>query len=254
MSFLRVLLLTLSFASIGAMGAPEENRSAAPTFLVAEVWPWGYFDEADKPAGLIQEFAARLAERAGVPMRYRVMPHQRVLADFRKGDGDYTVVFQNPAVDDFSGRIGVVLVSDMLLLTQRDSRQELTLEALTGKTLGYIGGTYYGETFAADRNTIKLPLGSLEQAIRMLQLGRLDALITSDIMLHHSLEEAQLDPGLFRTRVLTRDHEAYLYVAPGSREASHVPLVRAALEQMRLSGELDALFRGSLQSPPMPAD
>ncbi|MBL4833222.1 MAG: transporter substrate-binding domain-containing protein [Pseudomonas sp.] len=250
MSFTHALLLTLLLVSSAVMGAPQRDHPPTPTFLIAEVWPWGYLDENENPAGLIHMLATRLSEHAGIQMRYRVLPHQRVLADFRRSDGDYTMVFQNPIVDDFAERVGVVLTTDMLLLTHRASPQDLTLEALAGKTLGYISGTYYGEAFAADRKTIKLPLSGLEQAIRMLQLGRLDALISSDIMLRYSLEQAQLNPQMFRTRVLAPGHEAHLYVSPGSRDASHLPAVRAALKQMRISGELDEIFGRALQLPP----
>ncbi len=251
MLFLRLLLISLLITSCSAMGETETRSPAAPTFLIAEVWPWGYFDQNHEPAGLIKTFAARLSEHAGVEMNYRILPHQRVLADFRRNEGDYTMLFQNPEVDSFAERVGMVQVSDILLVTQRESQQSLTLGALAGKTLGYIGGTYYGEAFQADQSIVKLPLSSLDQAIRMLQLGRLDALITSDILLHHSLRQAQLDPGAFRAQVLTRGHEAFLYVSQGSRNAVHVPKVRAALEEMRDNGELDAMFRNSLQLPPM---
>lgn len=251
MFFLRLLLLSLLITSCGAVGDPVTRPATPPTFLIAEVWPWGYFDKDNQPAGLIKTFASRLSEHAGIEMNYRVLPHQRVLADFRRSDGDYTMLFQNPEVDSFAERVAMVQVSDILLMTHRESQQSLTLGALAGKTLGYIGGTYYGEAFHADQNIVKLPLSSLDQAIRMLQLGRLDALITSDILLHHSLIQTQLDPETFRAQVLTRGHEAYLYVSHGSSTAAHVPLVRAALEEMRASGELDEMFRNSLQLPPI---
>ncbi|GGC85616.1 substrate-binding periplasmic protein [Halopseudomonas salina] len=246
----RLLLLSLLITSCSAVGAPVTQPPATPTFLIAEVWPWGYFDKDNQPAGIIKRFASRLSEQAGIEMNYRVLPHQRVLADFSRSDGDYTMLFQNPEVDSFAERVAMVQVSDIMLMTHRESRLNLTLGALAGKTLGYIGGTYYGEDFHADQRIVKLPVSSLDQALRMLQLGRLDALITSDILLHHSLRQAQLDPGIFRAQVLTRGHEAYLYVSHGSRTAAHVPLVRAALEEMRANGELDEMFRNSLQLPP----
>lgn len=254
MPLCRLLLIFLLFASCSAMGSHGNERSNAPIFLIAEVWPWGYLDEHKQPGGLIIEFASRLGALAGIEMHYRVLPHQRVLADFRGHEGDYTLLFQNPEVDSFAERVGVAQVSDILLITPRDSRQELTVAALAGKRLGYIGGTYYGEAFSADQNVVKLPLSSLDQAIRMLELGRLDALITSDVLLHHTLRQMQLGPQAFRARVLTRGHQAYLYASRSNHSAIHLPAIRAALEEMRSSGELDTLFRDSLQLPPLAAD
>ncbi|WP_373185144.1 substrate-binding periplasmic protein [Halopseudomonas sp.] len=254
MHLLRLLVIFLLLASCSAMGSHGNNSANAPVFLIAEVWPWGYLDENNQPAGLITEFASRLSSRAGIEMHYRVLPHQRVLANFRGHDGDYTMLFQNPVVDSFAERVGLAQISDILLITPRDSRQKLTLAGLSGKRLGYIGGTYYGEAFSADRGIIKLPLSSLDQAIRMLELGRLDALITSDILLHHTLRQMQLDPQAFRSRVLTRGHVAYLYASRDNTTAIHLPAIQAALEEMRDSGELDSIFRNALQLPPLVTD
>lgn len=254
MPFSRLLWLILLFVSSIPMGNADETDASTPVFLIAEVWPWGYLDENNQPAGLIESFASRLASRAGIDMHIHVLPHQRVLADFKRGDGDYTLLFENPAVELFADRVGLAMEGDILLISPHSSRQQLTLPALAGKTLGYIGGTYYGEAFHADNDIIKIPLSSLDQAIRMLQLNRLDALITSDTLLHHSLQQAQLDPGNFRASILTRGHAAYLYAARDNPAPQHGTAVRTALVEMQASGEVGTIFRGAMALPPMATD
>lgn len=254
MLFKRLSILPLLLVSCLAIGDSIEDRTRQPIFLIAEVWPWGYLDEQYQPAGLIHEFASRLVERSGVQMQYRVLPHQRVLAELEHGGGDFTLLFQNPAVADFAEAIGQVQVSDILLITPKDSSQPLTLEALAGKRLGFIGGTNYGEAFHADQHTIKVPISGLDQALPMLQLGRLDAMITSDILLHYSLKQTRTPPAAFRASLLTQGHAAYLYMATNSPGARHLPAVRNALQTMRDAGELDDLFRNALELPPLTAD
>lgn len=250
----RLSLLALLLATCFAMADTSRAEPTEPVFLIAEVWPWGHFDEQRQPAGLIHTFATRLASRTGIKMQYRVRPHQRVLADLKHGEGDFTVLFQNPAVETYAEPIGVVQVSNILLITHKDSTQQLTLQALAGKPLGYIAGTYYGEDFHADQGTVKVPISGLDQAIRMLQLGRLEAMITSDILLHHSLKRTRTSPRDFRARMLTRGHAAYLYMANDSPNAHHLPALRAALEAMRDNGELESLFRHPLDLPPINGD
>lgn len=254
MFLLRLCMLPLLLVSCLAIGDTVQGRATDPVFLIAEVWPWGYLDENQQPAGLIHAFATRLASRAGIDMQYRLLPTQRVLADLKRKEGNFTVLFQNPAMENYAEPLGIVQVSDILLITQNESSQQLTLEALAGKTLGYIGGTYYGETFHADKHTVKVAISGLDQAIRMLQLGRLDAMITSDTLLHHSLKRQRIAPQAFRARMLTQGHTAYLYMVPDSRSAPYEPSVRAALEAMRNDGELDALFRDSLDLPQITQD
>lgn len=250
----RLSMLPLLLVTCLAMADTRETDTRRPVFLIAEVWPWGYFDENQQPAGLIHQFATRLASRADIDMQYRVLPPQRVLADLERNEGDFTMLFQNPDLHRYAQPIGLIQVSDILLIARRDSAQQLTLEALAGKPLGYIAGTNYGEAFHADRGTVKIPITGLTQAIRMLQLGRLEAMITSDILLHHSLKEAEVPPHAFRARLLTQGHESILYMASDSPNAHQLPAVSAALEAMHEHGELADLFRNSLDLPPMDKD
>jgi polar amino acid transport system substrate-binding protein len=247
----RLLWLVLLFIPFIPIGHAAEHDASTPVFLIADVWPWGYLDENNQPAGLIETFASRLAARADIEMHIRVLPHQRVLSDFERGDADYTLLFENPLVDSFADRVGMTLEANILLIALQRSSQRLTLPALAGRTLGYIRGTYYGEAFQADTDIIKLPLSSLDQAIKLLQRDRLEALITSDILLHHSLQQAQLDPRAFRARVLTRGHAAYLYATRDNPAPPHATAVRAALVEMRESGEMQAIFRGAMALPPL---
>jgi ABC-type amino acid transport substrate-binding protein len=148
----------------------------------------------------------------------------------------------------------MILEANILLIALQRSSQRLMLPALAGRTLGYIGGTYYGEAFQADTDIVKIPLSSLDQAVKLLQRNRLEALTTSDILLHHSLQQAQLDPRALRARVLTRGHAAYLYATRDNSASPHATAVRAALVEMRESGEMQAIFRGAMALPPLAAE
>lgn len=240
-----VLLIHSSFALSEAAPAPQKQL----LFMTADVWPWGYVDPEGMPTGLISQFAEQLASTAELPLHNRVLPHQRLLADFQRGQADFTVLFENPYLDDLADSVGVVLNSDILLVSNHSFPGELSLTALAEKTVGYIRGTYYGEAFEQDQRIIKIPVYNLDQAIHMLLIGRLDALISSDVVFHHSLLAQQLSADHFHYQILTRGHAAHLYL---SRKASHpelLPRISAALEQMRVTGELERIFHSSLRQP-----
>ncbi|WP_161785948.1 substrate-binding periplasmic protein [Halopseudomonas pelagia] len=217
-------------------------------FMTADVWPWGYLDAEGQPAGLLSEFAERLAHVAELPLDNRVLPHQRLLAEFKRGQGDYTVVFKNPDLDNLADSLGEVLSADILLVANPEFVGNLTLAALDGKRVGYISGTYYGEAFQQNDKLIKISVYSLDQAIEMLRINRLDAVISSDIVFHHSLISQGLQPNAFRYEIHTRGQTAHLYVSRQATNKHIAPRLQLALEKMHQAGKLRTLFYSELRS------
>lgn len=225
----------------------EENPAR---FMSADVWPWAYLDEAGQPAGLLHLLAQRLSAVAGLPLENRVLPHQRLRYEFRLGHGDFAVLWENPDLHDFALPIGEVLRSDMLLVALAGSSRELSFDALAGRPVGYIRGTYYGEAFQEDQGMVKIAVNNLDQALYMLNVGRLDAFISSDVVLYHTFLAQGINPGGYRMRIQSHGYSGHLYMR---REPSHPdqgPRIRAALETLRESGELAEIFRVPLISEP----
>lgn len=253
-----LLLLTCYAANIFSQPADKSSETISDgasdriAFLTADVWPWGYLDAEGRPAGLISQFAERLAHEAGLPLDNRVLPHQRLLAEFKRGQGDYTVVFENPDLDNVADSLGQVLSADILLVANQAFAGDLTLGALAGKRVGYISGTYYGEAFQLNDQLIKVPVYTLAQALHMLRIKRLDALISSDIVFYHSLIAQNLHPRGFRYETLTRGHPAHLYLSRRATNQTLAPRLQAALQHMHQTGELRTLFYSELRSASEP--
>lgn len=244
--FLYVFLLALSIPN--AFGADHNVEADKLVFMTADVWPWGYLETDGTPAGLLSLLAKQLAQEAHLQLDNRVLPHQRLLSKFKEGEADYTILFENPYLDGFADSLGVVLSADILLVTDHDYSGKLTLGGLEGKRVGYISGTYYGEVFEHNEGVIKIPVYSLEQAIEMLSLDRLDALISSDVVFHHSLKALELQPDIFRYEVHTRGQAAHLYVSKRAANQEVAPRVQAALASLEKSGELRRLFHSEMRS------
>lgn len=245
---LRIACLLLAFCTPNAFSQPPDLESQGIAFMTADVWPWGYLDANAQPVGLISTFAERLAQVAELPLDNRVLPHQRLLVEFKRGLGDYTVVFENPKLDNFAESIGIVLEADILLVANREHTGKLTLKALEGKRVGYISGTYYGEAFQQNDNIIKIPVYNLDQAMEMLRIDRLDALISSDVVFYHSLISQGLRPDLFHYEVHARGQAAHLYMSHKATHKHLAPRLQAALHTLHQSGELRTLFYSELRS------
>ncbi|PCC99293.1 hypothetical protein EAO82_06655 [Halopseudomonas pelagia] len=244
--FLYALLLALCVPN--AFGDNHKVEADRLLFMTADVWPWGYLEKDGTPAGLLSILAEQLAQEAQLKLDNRVLPPQRLLSKFKEGEADFTVLFENPYLDGFADSLGVVLSADILLVTAKDYTGKLTLGALEGKRVGYISGTYYGEAFEHNAEVIKIPVYSLEQAIEMLHLDRLDALISSDVVFHHSLKALELQPDVFRYDVHTRGQAAHLYISKRASNEGIAPRMQAALASLDKSGELRRLFYSEVRS------
>ena len=230
----------LAFASIAQ---PREPGDEPARFLSADVWPWAYLDERGQPAGLLHTLAERLTDLAGLPLHNRVLPHQRLRHEFRLGHGDFAVLFENPTLDEFALPLGEVLRSTMFLVAPIDSTRPLSFEALAGRPVGYIRGTYYGEAFEQDQGMIKIATHDLDQALQMLDAGRLDAFLSTDILLYHTFSAQGIDPSRFRMRMYDSEFAGHLYMQRGASLPDYGARLKAALEIMRETGELEEIFR-----------
>lgn len=246
-------LLSCLIALLGVLAPPshaEVSDQEPVRFMSADVWPWAYLDQTGQPAGLLHTLATRLAAVAGLPLENRILPHQRLRHEFRLGHGDFAVLFENPDLHDFALPIGEVLRSDMILVAEADSSRELTFEALAGRPVGYIRGTYYGEAFEHDQGMVKIAVNNLDQALHMLKLGRLDAFLSSDILLYHTFLAQGVNPSGYRMRIQSRGYSGHLYMRQEPSRPEQGPRIRTALETLRESGELAEIFHVPLISEP----
>lgn len=243
--FLAALLLMSALPSHGDVTAPPRPL----LFVTAEVWPWGYRDAEQLPAGKASELATRLAESAGLGIENRVLPYQRVLYEFQQGQADFAILFENPDLDSFAVNLGEVIQTVVYLVALRDSPLELELGSLAGKKVGHIRGTVYGNAFDQDEGIVRVPVSNMEQAIDMLKRRRLDALVSSDFAFSNTLSAMGLTNTEFRIRLLTDTQAANLYMSRRPRHPEHGILLRDTLEQMKQDGSLKSPARSAVPIP-----
>lgn len=192
---------------------------------------------------MLPRFTSRIAAIANVPVVNELRPHRRAITELKTGETDFVVLFQSPVTDAAGVRVANVVTVEILLAGMADSRYPLTIEGLAGRSIGYIRGTYYGEAFEHDQKIIKVPVNSLEQAIDMLKLGRLDAVVASDQAFYHTLRAMGLSVDELRSDTVINAQKAFLYMSRNARHPQLFRVIQRAALQMRENGELDEIFR-----------
>ncbi len=209
--------------------------------LLADVWPWSYRDESRELQGLLVDLFRALEQETGLTMELRLYPHQRVMLELSRGNGDLSILFANPAVDRFADRSAAVVRSRFFLLAHPSFTGELNLKNLPGKPVGYMRGNYYGKDFETDHSIIKIPITSLEQGVMMLHAGRLTAMISSEQLIYYTLKEMAIPEVEWRTELHSEKQMAYLYRRHDGVPATRIQPLVDAIEKLRASGELNHL-------------
>jgi polar amino acid transport system substrate-binding protein len=224
----------------------------APLTIRADVWfPINGLPNSDKPGYMI-EIASTIMKNHGREVDYRTMPWERSLDQVRKGNFDCVVGAYKEDAPDFLfpeqpwGRI------ETLFYAKSDSTWRYEgIESLKSITLGTIGGYAYSEEFDAyieqNKSSSKVQVinanNALEQNIKKLLAGRIDALVESDLVLEAKLQEMGLEGQLKQAGQLIGATEMYIACSPAKEGMQDiVKQLNDGLIQLRESGKLSPIL------------
>jgi polar amino acid transport system substrate-binding protein len=223
-----------------------------PLSIRADVWfPINGLPNSDKPGYMI-EMASIIMKKHGREVDYRTMPWERSLDQVRKGNFDCVVGAYKDDAPDFLfpelpwGRI------ETLFYTKHDSNWTYTgIDSLPSISIGTIGGYAYSEEFDAyveqNKSTSKVQVinanNALEQNIKKLLAGRIDALVESDLVLEAKLQEMGLEDQLKPAGQLIGTTEMYIACSPDKKGMNDiVQQLNDGLIQLRDRGELKPIL------------
>jgi ABC-type amino acid transport substrate-binding protein len=231
----------LFVASILVSSASADD---AVTFSIPDVWPWAYEDGDGELHGSLIDVARRLSDKTGIPVVPRLRPLRRAIVELQAGAVNFSILFQNPKLDIEAVNVSSVTQVNILLAAKAESDYPLTLDELKGKRVAYIRGTYLGEAFERNEEVEKVPVGAISQAVELLSLGRISAILASDHNIYRTLSSQNLSRDLLRYSEHVPGLNGTLYM---SRIASRPEAARkfgAAVKQMEADGELHQIFYG----------
>lgn len=245
MRALAVCAFAVSMGPATVWGSDRDNVM----FAVPDVWPWAYEDPQGRPQGSLIQVVNRLSELSGVPVEASLRPLRRALIELDSGKTNFSLLFQDPEMDARAINIGRVLQINLVLAASSDTTYPLTLSSLAGSRIGYIRGTYLGEAFQENTEVEKVPVAVISQAIEMLPLGRLSAILASDHAIMRSLHTMGIDPSELRFNVHIAEQAGALYMSRRAQRPEVAEKFRKAIAQMKSAGEFDQIFFGDTARP-----
>ncbi|MDI9245019.1 transporter substrate-binding domain-containing protein [Marinobacter sp. CHS3-4] len=243
--FIALLLVGVAVAPVSL----AESDTKPVTFAIADVWPWAYEDQRGKPSGSLVDVMRRLSELTDVPVEPRLRPVRRAISELKNGHINFSILFQSPDLDRQAVNLGKVVQANILLAATAETDYPLTLESLSGKSVAYIRGTYLGEAFEQNTEVVKVPVTLISQAIDLLSIGRISAILASDHAILKALEAMGLSSDVLRYNKHVPGQSGVLYMSGKAQRSDAAMKFREAIALMDENGELNRIFFGESGRP-----
>ncbi len=140
--------------------------------------PSGY-RENGQPMGMYYDLSQLIFDELGEPYQLDMVPYRRMILGLDNGEFSCAMFFTSPQRKQLYTQVGKIMTKETILVPRKGLAVP-NVEALEGKTVGYIRGSNVGALFGSlesNENVRKFSMDSYEMGTRMLQAGRLDGVV-----------------------------------------------------------------------------
>lgn len=257
-SSLFLFAASLAFFAVAGTGLAATGAGPAPDVvktltIAADSWcPLNCDPAVDGVEGVGVDLARKIFEPLGYKVDYIIMPWARALEESRQGRID-AVVGANEGDDPtlVYPREGIFFINDGIYVLESSPLEFSDMDSLNGYRLGVIKDYGYSEKvqnyMAAHRNipgAVQEVAGetALEQNIKKLLAGRIDALVDSAAVVSYTLGKMGIEEKV-RNIGLVPQGEVYLGFSPARPDAGRLAAeFDKGIENLRSTGELQNMY------------
>lgn len=176
-------------AIIGWIAGAATAAPAAPRLrlMINDVAPYSSRQNGVL-VGMHVDMMRAIGAAAGEDFKWSSALYARLIRALPDKAADLVLALEGPDIGQqgqFLGRVHAV----RYLILPRSGLELQDVSQLRGRTLGLARGAFYGEEINDDAQIRKIELHDPFYGVRMLSMGRLDAVISSDYLLSHALRQ-----------------------------------------------------------------
>lgn len=239
----RQLLLPLLFGSKASLAAAPTDR--AIQVLVGDAAPYSFRDGEGRVKGAAVELLQLVAERLGRELQLELMPFARVLQDAAQLGRPQLVLppARLPGREALLSWIAPLIDVRFMLFAPAESKIDISsLDAAKALRIGGMRSAGMVELVQAAGFSRLQFVTSNEVALRMLQAGRFDALLTADHSVCDGLRRMGLPYGAVREGALLQKVQLWL-AASKAMPAAELQRWQQAVEALRREGLIEPVLR-----------
>jgi ABC-type amino acid transport substrate-binding protein len=238
----RLLLaaMPLLAASGAAMaGKPALRQLRAVTLGVA---PYGIRGKDGSSRGLFSDLLQLLAQRSGLAISNTVVPYPRAMAMMASGEADLLIAINNTTLDKIAAPLALAFKSEVVAVGRAGSRYA-SLADLRGKTVAHIRSAEYNAEFEHDALIRKYETSSIDQTLRMLLEGRVDAAVGFRDSLLYTLREMGLARERLGAPLPMGERSVWIHLSRRVQDAEIATTLLQAMDGLRHNGAVDELLK-----------
>ena len=170
------VLIALFLGFVISMDAREAN-SQEPLIEIRTIGipPYGISGKSAS-SGIYYDFSNLLINEAGYRGNNYVYPYVRIMKELKTGQTDMTIMFKYPELDNHVIYVAALPALETVVVGSRGTKFN-SIADLKGKTIAYLRGATFSDEIDQDTDIIKRVTDDFTQGVRMLQFGRIDAII-----------------------------------------------------------------------------
>ena len=200
----------------------------------------------DKSAkGLLPDLFTEIAKKMGVSLQLRVVPLPRVIIELQDGDSDATILVQNTNVEAVMERvIETPLRALQSVIVGKASMPLQSYQDLEGKVLGIPRGVTGAPEFMDNARIEKYAFTNYQQAAKMLQMDRLNAVDGTHLALYAALKAEGFTPADLGDPLIIQGHPAYVYFSKNAAQPALFESLKAACAELIKNGTFARIEQG----------
>ena len=240
------LLLTVLFISSLLTSLKAESLN-----LVTVDFPPYSFSTRTEIKGIEVDIIKRAMEIAGISYTLELMPFPRALHAVETMKKDFIFNFyQTPERLKKFDYTTMIVENPLVLFVKKNSSITFTgnIEELGDYTIGVMIGYTYSPVFDKKRHFLRIEeASSHENNFQKLAAGRIDIYIAEKTVGKHVIQQLQLQNEIKNLSVPLIVQNGYMGISKNNPNRKLIGRINAAIQKMRASGEIAAIFAKYLQ-------
>jgi len=196
--------------------------------------PYYYADVEDSSVcrGVGVKILELLSRQTGVSFEMVNYPYARILKVLQSGQLDVALIFKNRMLRDDVYYIGPVATSQVLVVRRGANQPQSYDELKALRGIAVIRKAQFQAKFDRDNTLKKTYVESYQQGLKMLKIGRVEAIIGSELGLSYAMKQLAMDPSILQQAFHIGDKEWWLHLAKKNIHRSLIPRLQQGVDRL----------------------
>lgn len=234
------LISTLSFP---VLAQNIQTRTTTLKVGVPAFPPFVYINEKNQMAGIMVRYLNLLKQDTGIEFELVLQPYARVIAAVKRGELDMALIFKNAQLAGYADFIGPVSSSNVIVLPQAAVDLQTYEQLMLLERIAVVRSASFSKQFDEDTKINKFAVSDYRQALNLLDLGRVSAVVGSMAGIEYTMHGLGLDITQFGHPYILTQKENWIHFSTKSKHRGVINQLKAAVAKRYKKGLMYQLYK-----------